>query len=89
MDLPLGPFDASAVMAAARSFLRPIDWRRNGPTPEDLRGCLLFERPERATSFDGTRIAYGVYGSRGSRVALVPGFCCPDNFWRYCCPPSP
>jgi len=42
--------------------MRPVGWRGAGPDPALLEGCLLFERSERATSFDGTRLAYGVFG---------------------------
>src|SRR5206468_934964 len=45
--------------------------------------CLLFERTERVASFDGTDLAYGVFGDKGPWVVLVPGFGCPDNFWKY------
>jgi pimeloyl-ACP methyl ester carboxylesterase len=47
---------------------------------------LLFARDRRATSFDGTDIAYSVHGARGPWVVLVPGLFCPDNFWRYLLP---
>jgi pimeloyl-ACP methyl ester carboxylesterase len=75
-----------SVLTDTRQFLRPIGWRDRTPDPKDLAGCLLFERERRATSFDGTEIAYSVFGSKGPFVALVPGFCCPDNFWRYLMP---
>lgn len=68
------------------SFLRPIGWRDRVPSEKDLAGALVFERDRRATSFDGTSIAYSVHGSAGPWVVLVPGFCCPDNFWRYLAP---
>jgi pimeloyl-ACP methyl ester carboxylesterase len=79
------PVDLAGLMASARSFLRPIAWRAD-PQPSDLEGSLLFRRDKRVTSFDGTRIAYDVYGTKGPWVALVPGFVCPDNFWKYLLP---
>jgi pimeloyl-ACP methyl ester carboxylesterase len=78
--------DPRFLTGAARSFFRPIGWRDTTPDPRYLEGCLLFDRDRRATSFDGTEIAYGVHGRRGPWVVLVPGFCCPDNFWRYLLP---
>ena len=78
--------DPREAFASARSFLRPIGWRDTTPDPRYLEGCLLFDRDQRATSFDGTEIAYSVHGRRGPWVVLVPGFCCPDNFWRYLLP---
>jgi pimeloyl-ACP methyl ester carboxylesterase len=67
-------------------LVRPPGWRDATPSPESLDGCLLFERDRRATSADCTVIAYTVRGRRGPWIALVPGFCCPDNFWRYLVP---
>jgi pimeloyl-ACP methyl ester carboxylesterase len=67
-------------------LLRSPGWRDTVPDPAELDGCLLFERDRRAISFDGTSIAYTVRGRRGPWVTLVPGFCCPDNFWRYLLP---
>ena len=69
-----------------RDFLRPAGWRGQTPNPEDLEGSLIFERDRRVTSFDGTEIAYSVHGDDGPWVILVPGFVCPDNFWRYLVP---
>ena len=71
------------ALAAARSFARPVGWRGRRPDAAGLEGCLLFERTERATGFDGTELAYGVFGNTGPWVVLVPGFGCPDNFWKY------
>lgn len=76
--------DASRL--TLRELLRPPDWRGREPRPGDVDGALLFPRDRRATSFDGTRIAFTVQGRQGPWVALVPGFCCPDNFWRYLVP---
>jgi hypothetical protein len=76
----------ASLISEARSFLRPIDWRGEEPNERDLSGCLLFDRSRRTTSFDGTTIAYDVQGEQGPWVVLVPGFCCPDNFWRYLLP---
>ena len=78
--------DLGTLAANARSFLRPIDWRGTHPDPGDVEGFLLFDRPERVRSYDGTEIAYGVYGKKGPWVMLVPGFVCPDNFWKYLLP---
>ncbi|MFN2544680.1 MAG: alpha/beta fold hydrolase [Actinomycetota bacterium] len=78
--------DIGGAIRATRGFLRPIGWRGACPEAAGLDGCLLFEREKRATSFDGTELAYSVVGRRGPWVALVPGFCCPDNFWRYLLP---
>jgi 3-oxoadipate enol-lactonase len=75
-----------AVLAEGRSFLRPIGWRDTTPAPIDLDGCLVFPRTRRTSSFDGTEIAYNVYGSSGPWVALVPGFVCNDTFWTYLVP---
>lgn len=75
-----------AVLAEARSFLRPIAWRDTTPAPIDLEGCLVFPRDRRTASFDGTEIAYSVHGSSGPWVALVPGFVCQDTFWTYLVP---
>jgi pimeloyl-ACP methyl ester carboxylesterase len=85
MDLASLRLDRALI--AARSFVRPVGWRGAGPDPALLEGSLLFERPERATSFDGTKLAYGVHGDSGPWVVLVPGFGCPDNFWKYLLPP--
>ena len=74
-----------AALAEARRLFRPISWRGATPDPKDV-DCLLFDRTRRVTSFDGTEIAYDVYGRRGPWVALVPGFSCPDSFWRYMLP---
>lgn len=68
------------------SFLRPAGWRGKTPDPEDLAGALVFERERSTRSFDGTDIAYTVFGDNGPWIALVPGYCCPDNFWRYLVP---
>lgn len=77
--------DVGELVRGARSFLRPIAWRAN-PQERDLEGALIFQRDHRVTSFDGTEIAYGVYGRKGPWVTLVPGFVCPDNFWKYLLP---
>ncbi len=71
---------------SVRDLLRPPGWRGKTPTKEDLEGCLIFERDRRVTSVDETDIAYAVHGRRGPWVVLVPGFVCPDNFWRYLLP---
>ncbi len=81
----LRSLDLGELIGRARSFLRPIGWRAD-PQPEDLEGILIFSRERRVTSFDGTTIAYDVYGSKGPWVVLVPGFVCPDNFWKYLLP---
>ena len=78
--------DVGRAARAVRSILRPVGWRGLTPTEEGLERCLLFPREKRATSFDGTEIAYSTFGRRGPWVVLVPGFCCPDNFWRYLVP---
>ena len=70
----------------ARDLARPISWRGKTPSEEDLEGCLVFERSKRVESADGTEIAYDVHGERGPWVVLIPGFVCPDNFWRYLLP---
>lgn len=74
------------MLPAVRDFLRPIGWRGASPAPTALDGALLFERDRRVRSFDGTEIAYTVRGTDGPWVALVPGFACPDNFWKYLVP---
>ena len=74
------------MVRTTRNFLRPVGWRGVTPEAAGLDGCLLFERERTATSFDGTCIAYSVWGRRGPWVALVAGFGCPDNFWRYLLP---
>ena len=74
------------LLDAARDFLRPVDWRGKTPDESDLRGCLVFERDRKATARDGTEIAYSVHGRSGPWIVLVPGFCCPDNFWTYLLP---
>ena len=51
-----------------------------------LDGSLIFERDGHVVSDDGTEIAYAVHGDSGPWVVLVPGFVCPDNFWRYLLP---
>ena len=82
-------FDGSipaSIRGSLRALFRPVAWRGKTPDPDDLEGCLVFERTRRAVSFDGTEIAYDVHGSSGPWVVLVPGFCCPDNFWRYLLP---
>jgi pimeloyl-ACP methyl ester carboxylesterase len=83
----LASLGVDRALSAARSFVRPVGWRDACPDPSGLEGCLLFDRDRRATSFDGTEIAYGVFGDEGPWVALIPGFCCPDTFWRYLLPP--
>jgi pimeloyl-ACP methyl ester carboxylesterase len=84
--MPLPSPDVAGAVRAARSFLRPIGWRGVTPAEAGLEGCLLFEREKRATSFDGTELAYSVFGRQGPWVVLVPGFGCPDNFWKYLLP---
>lgn len=76
----------ASVVKTAREFLRPAGWRGKTPTAEDLNGALIFPRQRKATSFDGTEIAYSTFGQRGPWVVLVPGYVCPDNFWRYLLP---
>jgi pimeloyl-ACP methyl ester carboxylesterase len=86
VQLPSISIDVGGAIRAARSFLRPIGWRGVVPAAAALEGCLLFDRDRRATSFDGTELAYTVVGARGPWVVLVPGFGCPDNFWKYLLP---
>lgn len=74
------------IAGLARDLLRPVAWRGKTPRPEDLDGSLIFPRDRRVTSFDGTEIAYSVHGDSGPWIVLVPGFLCPDNFWRYLLP---
>jgi pimeloyl-ACP methyl ester carboxylesterase len=74
------------VLDVAREFLRPAGWRGKTPDPGALEGSLIFPRDRRVTSFDGTDIAYSVHGRKGPWVVLVPGFVCPDNFWKYLLP---
>ncbi len=74
------------AIESARRFLRPIGWRGKTPLAEDLDGSMVFDRAKIAVSTDGTEIAYSVYGDSGPWVALVPGFVCPDNFWKYLLP---
>jgi pimeloyl-ACP methyl ester carboxylesterase len=69
-----------------REYVRPIAWRGKTPDPVALDGSLIFERDRSVESFDGTTIAYTVRGESGPWVALVPGFSCPDNFWKYLVP---
>jgi pimeloyl-ACP methyl ester carboxylesterase len=76
----------TSLAEVARDFLRPVAWRGRTPAPEDLAGSLLFERNRRVKAPDGTKIAYDVHGKRGPWVVLIPGFVCPDNFWRYLLP---
>jgi pimeloyl-ACP methyl ester carboxylesterase len=78
--------DPTAPLRALRHALRPIGWRSTSPHPAELEGCLIFKRDRRVRSFDGTEIAYTVEGHTGPWVVLVPGFSCPDNFWRYLVP---
>ena len=84
--MELASLKVTGAVRTVRSLLRPIGWRGVAPTEGDLERCLLFPREQRATSFDGTEIAYGVFGRQGPWVVLVPGFCRPDNFWRYLVP---
>lgn len=74
------------VVAGARDFLRPAGWRGKTPNPADLEGSLIFPRNRTAVSFDDTEIAYSVHGDSGPWIVLVPGFVCPDNFWKYLVP---
>jgi pimeloyl-ACP methyl ester carboxylesterase len=74
------------MISAARALLQPIGWRGKTPAAAALGGALVFPRDRRATSEDGTEIAYTVMGAAGPWVVLVPGYCCPDNFWRYLAP---
>ena len=74
------------VVGLARDFLRPVGWRGKTPSPGDLEETLIFPRDRRVQSFDGTEIAYSVHGESGPWIVLVPGFLCPDNFWRYLVP---
>jgi pimeloyl-ACP methyl ester carboxylesterase len=76
----------SSLSSATQGLLKPISWRGKTPDPADLEGSLVFDRTRRVESFDGTEIAYDVHGSDGPWVVLVPGFVCPDNFWRYLLP---
>jgi pimeloyl-ACP methyl ester carboxylesterase len=76
----------TSLVDLTRDLLRPVAWRGRTPAAEDLAGCLVFERNRRVTAPDGTEIAYDVHGDRGPPVVLVPGFVCPDNFWRYLLP---
>jgi pimeloyl-ACP methyl ester carboxylesterase len=78
--------DPTVPLRALRDVLRPIGWRGTSPRPAELQGCLIFKRDRRVRSFDGTEIAYTVEGHTGPWVVLVPGFSCPDNFWRYLVP---
>jgi 3-oxoadipate enol-lactonase len=78
--------DLDGAIRAARGFLRPVGWRGACPDVIALEGCLLFERERETTAFDGTKLAYSVVGRKGPWVVLVPGFCCPDNFWKYLLP---
>ena len=84
--MELASLKVIGAVRTVRSLLRPIGWRGVAPTEGDLERCLLFPREQRVMSFDGTEIAYGVFGRQGPWVVLVPGFCCPDNFWRYLLP---
>ncbi len=77
---------AHQVADAARGFLRPAGWRGKTPSPTDLEGSLIFPRDRTVVSFDDTEIAYSVYGRSGPWIVLVPGFVCPDNFWKYLVP---
>ncbi|MGH2739061.1 MAG: alpha/beta fold hydrolase [Actinomycetota bacterium] len=74
------------MATAFNGFLRPIAWRGKTPRRRDVDGQVIFRKDRRVQSFDGTTIAYTVRGKRGPWVALVPGFSCPDNFWRYLVP---
>lgn len=74
------------VFDFTREFLRPAGWRGKTPDPADLDGSLIFPRDRTAISFDDTEIAYSVYGKSGPWIVLVPGFVCPDNFWKYLVP---
>src|SRR5207237_9017121 len=65
--------DVGRATRAVRSILRPVGWRGLTPKEQGLERCLLFPRKKRATSFDGTEIAYSVFGRRGPWVGLVPG----------------
>jgi pimeloyl-ACP methyl ester carboxylesterase len=75
-----------SLLDLPRDLLKPVGWRGRTPRPEDLEGSLVFERGRRVASSDGTEIAYDVHGRSGPWVLLVPGFVCPDNFWRYLLP---
>jgi pimeloyl-ACP methyl ester carboxylesterase len=76
----------AVVLGELARLLRPIGWRGKTPDEDALDGALLFPRDRRATSFDGTEMAYSIHGSDGPWVVLVPGLFCPDNFWRYLLP---
>lgn len=78
--------DPAALAQLGWDLLRPVGWRGKTPDPDDLDGSLIFERDGFAQSPDGTEIAYAVHGHAGPWVALVPGFVCPDNFWKYLLP---
>lgn len=77
---------AEQVADFARDFLRPAGWRGKTPNPAELEGSLIFPRDRTAVAFDDTEIAYSVYGNSGPWIVLVPGFVCPDNFWKYLVP---
>lgn len=76
----------AALAGELRAFTRRPGWRGKTPAAADLDGSLIFERDYLAESFDGTEIAYTVHGAAGPWVVLVPGYVCPDNFWRYLVP---
>lgn len=76
----------TALAQLGRDLLRPAGWRGKTPDAHDLDGSLIFERDGLVQSVDGTEIAYAVHGHSGPWVVLVPGFVCPDNFWRYLLP---
>ena len=80
------PVDPRALLETTRDIARPPGWRGKKPSADALEGCLIFERDRSVTSFDGTEIAYSVHGRSGPWVVLVPGYVCPDNFWKYLVP---
>ena len=77
--------DAAGLVSEARSFLRPIGVAGRPRCPRTSRGPDLRARPPRRLL---RRDRDRVRRLRRLRtwVVLVPGFVCPDNFWKYLLP---
>lgn len=86
MTKPHVSLNPVTLAQTAQDFFRAPGWRGKTPESDALDGSLIFDREGLVESEDGTEIAYAVHGDSGPWIVLVPGFVCPDNFWKYLLP---